>query len=221
MDKITCIYKAENKILHKVYIGRTVDYARRIREHKSHAKKDGGDFHLDIIKYGFESFEFSILYTCDKDDLDRLEIETIKKYREVYGAENVYNICKGGIGGLTHDVSGENNPCFNRKRTAEEVENIRKKLIGRPKPKGFGDKVSQALKGKPKSPDAVAKRSIPVIAKNIKTGDTIYFKSQSEASRSLCCDAHYALVHHAITKNGFIIFRSEGVETIENTDIDV
>ena len=59
MEKISCIYKCVNLINQKIYIGRTNDYYRRIREHKSHANKDGGAFHQDILKYGYDFFEFS------------------------------------------------------------------------------------------------------------------------------------------------------------------
>lgn len=109
-----CIYKATNMINGKMYIGATINLHRRKIEHKNHAKKDGGFFHDDIIKYGFDSFSWDILELCNEENLYEREIYYTSLYKMNYG-DMCYNICKGGVGGKTHDVSGKNNPMYGRK----------------------------------------------------------------------------------------------------------
>ena len=186
--KIVCIYRATNRMNLKIYIGRTVDFNRRLREHRRHAPKDGGDFHKDILKFGFDSFSWEILQECDESQLDDLEKWYIALYREKFGIERVYNQCKGGIGGQTHDVSGANNPMFGRAKTDEERQHLHDMLSGRPKPPGFGERVSRALTGKKKSPEHVAKKSDPISVVDIVTGSILSFPSKSEMQRVLHCD---------------------------------
>jgi group I intron endonuclease len=98
------IYKATNKINGKVYIGQTTrSLEERIKGHLFDATRNSiFYFHKAIRKYGIENFEWEIL--CDatgkpKDILDALEIYYIAKHRLILGADNMYNMTKGGEGG--------------------------------------------------------------------------------------------------------------------------
>lgn len=97
------IYKIENKVNHKVYIGQSNDPERRFHEHCTHKSKYRSLIHDAIIKYGEENFTFEILEWCE--NYDEKEQEYIQKYRCL--VPNGYNICIGGACPPTG--SGENN----------------------------------------------------------------------------------------------------------------
>lgn len=196
------IYKATNLIDGKVYIGQTNNLERRIREHRGHAVKDGGPFHEAVRKYGLHNFKFDIIEECRSDLADERERFFIAKYRADLGADLVYNYCDGGLGGQTHDVSGENNPSYGRVFTLEERESRSKKLKGRKKPEGFGEKVSKRMKGRPKSREQVLKKSHPISVVQVSTGEIIHFSSKSEMERTLHCSTS-TIMEGRTTQNGY------------------
>ena len=57
------IYKATCSITGKSYIGQTIHYEQRIKEHLK--TKDGSHFHNALAKYGPDAFTWEILETCD------------------------------------------------------------------------------------------------------------------------------------------------------------
>lgn len=93
------IYKATNKINNKVYIGIDKNWPTRKYAHKSKAKlNDGFLFHKAIRKYGWDNFEWQIIYqTHDYDHLKRVESFFIEEYNSF---ENGYNQTKGGEGSV-------------------------------------------------------------------------------------------------------------------------
>ena len=202
------IYKVTNLVDGKVYIGQTNNLERRIREHRAHVNKDGGPFHDEIRRIGFQNFKFDILEWCRSDVADDRERFYIAQFRESLGEANVYNFCNGGLGGQTHDVSGENNPSFGKRYTDEERSLLSKKLKGRKKPDGFGDKISKAMKGKPKSREQVMKKSHPISVISIVTGEIRHFNSKSEMQKILKCDPA-TIMKGRVTRNGFKLFESK------------
>ena len=187
-EKISCIYKATNKVNGRIYIGKTRDLNRRIIEHKRHAKKDKSPFHDDVLRYGLDSFQIDIIEQADPEDLDSLEVRYIKEYREKLGEDCLYNICKGGRGGQTHDITGVNNPMFGKEVSPERRKHLSEMLTGRKKPDGFGEKVSKALKGKKKSPEAVAKKSTPIAVFDLAEKTLLKFPSIAEMRRQIKAD---------------------------------
>ena len=96
------IYKIENKINHKIYIGQSNNPERRFKEHcKNNNYKSL--IHDAIIKYGEKNFSFTILGWFE--DYNEKEKYYISYYRSL--APNGYNILKGGEEPPTE--SGENN----------------------------------------------------------------------------------------------------------------
>lgn len=90
--KIKAIYKIENKINHKIYIGQSNNPERRFLEHCSKVEEYTSLLQRAIKKYGKESFELTILgWYEDYNDKEKYYIEI---YRSLvpYG----YNIQKGG-----------------------------------------------------------------------------------------------------------------------------
>lgn len=208
IEKICCIYKVTNDINNKIYIGATNDLKRRMTEHKRHAKKDGGNFHKDIIKYGYEVFHYEIIEKCMQNELSEKEKYYISLYRN--NGEDLYNICKGGAGGQTHDVSGKNNPMYGKHKTEEEKQHLSNLLKNKKKPDGFGDKISKALKGVKKNPEIVAKRSHPIKVIDIETGNILLFKSKSECKRTIGVDGSW------LAKNPTKIYKNKYKIYIEN-----
>lgn len=95
MEKQGTIYKIENLINKRVYIGQTVQrFVSRKNAHIRDLKKNNHhNLHLQNAwnKYGKKSFSFSILEVCDINKLDELEIKWISYYKN-----NSYNIQSGG-----------------------------------------------------------------------------------------------------------------------------
>ena len=65
------IYKIENLINGKVYIGQSIEIERRFKKHLT--AKDNTVIHKAIRKYGKENFSLQILEKCDTILLDDRE----------------------------------------------------------------------------------------------------------------------------------------------------
>ena len=94
MAKVICgVYKIENKINGKVYVGQSTNVYRRFSEHKYKAENSRIPLDVAIKKYGFENFSFCVLEECDKDSLNEKESFWIGYFQsDVFG----YNCNKGG-----------------------------------------------------------------------------------------------------------------------------
>ena len=129
--KHTCgIYKIENLINHKVYIGQSIDIERRFRNHINNEASP----HLKraFEKYGIENFSFEIIK--ETKDLDYWEIFLIQLYRatdKIYG----YN---SDFGGNARKVCSE-----------EHKQKISKANRGRKFTNEHKEKLSKAKKGRP------------------------------------------------------------------------
>lgn len=100
------IYKIENLINGKVYIGQSVDIQYRFNNHKSESfnpKSNAYDtaIHRAIRKYGVNNFSFDIIEECDQNQLREREIYWIDYYQS-FG--NGYNLTSGGEGVPTVDI---------------------------------------------------------------------------------------------------------------------
>lgn len=91
------IYKIENKVNGKVYIGQTIaGFKKRIGEHVSalrHNRHNNDYLQRAWNKHGEENFSYSILETCDVDSLDDAEVFWIDYYRTF---SESYNLESGG-----------------------------------------------------------------------------------------------------------------------------
>lgn len=98
------IYKIENIITNKCYIGETqkTNPILRWNEHKRKIEKGIGCPALQdaVKKYGIENFRFNILIICFDEDRYKYEIEYIKRYNTM--VPNGYNLTPGGEGGGFH-----------------------------------------------------------------------------------------------------------------------
>jgi group I intron endonuclease len=103
------VYKVENKINGKVYIGKTIkSLTIRKNAHKQEAKRMSPYyFHQAIRKYGFENFEWVILQLAfNTEKLSSLE----KFYINLYNSnkrDKGYNLTNGGEGSCGYVPSEE------------------------------------------------------------------------------------------------------------------
>lgn len=101
------IYKVENIVNHKIYIGKTSrNMLLRKRDHLYKAKRDKRVlFHNAIRKYGPESFEWSVLFMSEDDqELSKKEIEFIAQHQSML-PEFGYNLTHGGEGQRCNDAT--------------------------------------------------------------------------------------------------------------------
>lgn len=89
------IYKIENLINHKVYIGQSIEIEKRWQKHLN--TKDNFVIHKALQKYGKEHFSFQIIEECDLLDLDNKEQYWINYYNSLI--PNGYNMIQGGSNG--------------------------------------------------------------------------------------------------------------------------
>ena len=88
------IYKIENIINHKKYIGQSVDIVKRWQYHKAIYKTlDHSKLYASMRKYGLDNFSFEILEECTIDKLNEREIYWIDYYNTY---KNGYNSTPGG-----------------------------------------------------------------------------------------------------------------------------
>lgn len=97
------IYKLENKVNGKIYIGQSIDIEKRIQDHRRTAfnkncKEYNRPLYRAIRKYGFENFSYIILEECTVDELDYREIYYIEEYDCLAFGDNQkgYNMAIGG-----------------------------------------------------------------------------------------------------------------------------
>lgn len=89
------VYKIENLINHKIYIGQSVEIEKRWQKHLS--AKDDFVIHRALHKYGKENFSFQIIEECNLLDLDKKEKYWITYYNSL--VPNGYNMIQGGSNG--------------------------------------------------------------------------------------------------------------------------
>ena len=125
------IYKYQNKINNKVYIGQSINIEQRKNQHKSSiynekAKDYNSQFHQAVRKYGdLDNFSFEILIELDPleytyEILNDLERYYIKQFDSFHGG---YNATEGGDSGYYKIHPGESNG--RAKLTEDDVKYIR------------------------------------------------------------------------------------------------
>lgn len=121
------IYKIENKINHKIYVGRSIDIEQRWQHHiwesnNSNLPQYNYTIHRALRKYGFNNFTFSIIEECSENLLNEKEKYWIQYYDSY---QNGYNETLGGDTGPS--LPGELNP--NTQLTNNEVIQIRQDVL--------------------------------------------------------------------------------------------
>ena len=98
-----CLYRLTNTINNRIYIGKTVNFKRRMSKHKYSKRKTY--ISRAIQKYGWENFKREIIIdNVPEEDLSGLEISYIETENTMAPAG--YNLTKGGEGlsGFKHSA---------------------------------------------------------------------------------------------------------------------
>lgn len=116
------IYKIENKINHKVYVGQSIHIESRWKTHQKELRENKhGNSKLQNAynKYG-DVFEYTVLAECSKEELNNLEQFYIKKFNS---KNDGYNETIGGDGlseptiavrkKISDKLKGSNNGMYN------------------------------------------------------------------------------------------------------------
>lgn len=124
------IYKIENKINGKLYVGKTQkSLEERFTGHKERARaKYNCHLYNSMNHYGFVNFEIKIIEECKtEDELNEREIYWIK-FLKTLDRKKGYNMTIGGTGGDTFSNQNE-------ERRKERLEKQRVSMIGKNKDK--------------------------------------------------------------------------------------
>lgn len=101
------IYQIKNSKTGKCYIGQTTDFKRRKREHLNELRKHKhSNLYLQnaFDKYGEDSFEFTILEECEKEQANDREIFWLNNFGG-FESSNNYNLCQaGGAKGISEET---------------------------------------------------------------------------------------------------------------------
>lgn len=131
------IYKYENRINHKVYIGQTTDLVNRKASHKYRSTFEKTKFYNAVRKYGWDNFDYDIIAQMEADTpeeitilLDAAEEKYIEQYDSFYHG---YNSTTGGHSCRGIEVSEEfREYCRNRtysEETRKKMSNAAKNRI--------------------------------------------------------------------------------------------
>lgn len=171
------IYKYTNKLNGKIYIGQTLDEAKRMRDHR-YCKGKNVYFHNAIRKYGFENFDYEVLFRDQFDNVNDAKIVLDDRERQFildymsWDPDKGYNLTNGGggAGGYKH--------------TEDHKKRISIKLKGVSRPQEVVEKIKATRKKRPVYVDGVR------------------FESVMEASKFLGCLRQS--IHSAIRQNSKI-----------------
>lgn len=214
-----CVYKIENKITGKVYIGSTNDFYRRKHEHfwelmnKSHHSIK---LQSDYDKYGEENFSMSIIEECE----DSIRLDREQHYIDLYDAANKgYNTSDSAYfskaGFCTMDKDGENNPFYGKHHSEETRQKLRETWeLTREERSGFThseetkDKIRKTKIGK-KNPNATHILQYDLDGNFLKEWDCIadiveFYGMSGHSHVSNCCERNIGRTEKFCRSKGFI-----------------
>ena len=125
---IYSIYKATNKSNGKIYIGFDSNWPKRRNEHKTDSKRRKTKFCNAIKKYGWDSFEWEVIYQS-KDynhTLEKMENKFIVEYDSY---RNGYNSTLGGEGSKGIKLSKEHKNKISKSNKGKKVSEETKELL--------------------------------------------------------------------------------------------
>jgi len=158
--RIYTIYKATNIINKKTYIGFDSNWPSRKNKHKNYYLKKITKFYSAIKKYGWDSFEWTVLYQSkDKDHtLNEMENFFIVEYNSINSG---YNIIPGGSKRKNCKQSEETKNKISKKLKGRIfTEEHRKNMRGKIRTEEHRKNLSLSQKGKPRPKSSIEKRKI-------------------------------------------------------------
>lgn len=154
---VGCIYSLTSRTTGKIYIGRTIDIDRRMKDHEKKANSGSRTkFYEAIREYGLNDFDLSIIEDgVPECELDEKEIYYINIYNTV---NDGYNTTIGGKGTVGYVFTEEDKIKISRASTGREVskevrDRISESQKGKIIPEETKMKQSEFWKGKRKGPE--------------------------------------------------------------------
>ena len=127
--KIPAVYMITNTVTGKFYIGSTVNLYARLKYHRYSANRNSNkELGGDILKYGFDAFNVTILETPSLDQLREREKFYIESLNAV---ENGYNITKATTNSdkmRAYNLKAWQNKEYREKRSKASSELQKKRL---------------------------------------------------------------------------------------------
>ena len=116
----------------KIYIGQSINIIKRFKNYKCLSCKDQPIIYNSFKKHGVENHIFEIIEECTIEQLDEREIYWKQHYIEKYNKQKML-FCE------IYDKSGGPRSDFTKQKIGL--------ANSKPKPQGFGDKISKASSG--------------------------------------------------------------------------
>lgn len=197
----------------KCYIGQTIRETIRKCGHKNAALKENAQtkFARAIRKYGWENFEYEVLFTIDNDDKKRVKekLDFMERYyiRKFDSYNNGYNMTLGGEGGsgkhteefkkMMSERMKSNNPAYNM--TDEWRQHIGDSQRGKKMSENFKQKTSERMKfnNPMKNPDVAKKAGLSKIGKSLSEE---HKQKISEANKGIIRSKEFKQQHSDIAK---------------------
>ncbi len=159
------IYKVENKINYKAYVGQTIGNLdkRRIGHMSRVCKGCNFPFHNAIRKYGKGNFDWEIIDECSNiDELNIREKYWIKELNTL--VPNGYNLQTGGNNSLAHEETRKKQSEVKKGKkrgphTREHRERLSKSHKGKTLSKEHRRNISKSREGKKHTEEMKAKKS--------------------------------------------------------------
>jgi group I intron endonuclease len=144
---VATIYRAINKINGKCYTGYDSNWPRRLKQHKEKYKNENRKFYDAIKKYGWNNFEWEIVYqSWDLDYcLKVMEPHFIKEFNSV---DNGYNMTFGGEGTLGFEPWNKNKTNIYTQETLKKMQLAKKGLYEGKNNPNYGIKCNDEKKKK-------------------------------------------------------------------------
>ena len=168
MSEFGVIYMLTNLKNEKMYVGKTLDVSRRMREHR---RRNRQVIDMAISKYNWENFELKILE--DEIPESKLDVKE-REYIKEYGAtkEKGYNCTKGGDGASSGELNpmyertGKDHPMYGKSHTEETKQKIGEGNKGYEHTEEAKEKMSEAAKGREVAEETKQKISEKTSGKN-------------------------------------------------------
>lgn len=173
------IYVITNFVNGKCYVGSAVSIPKRWRKHRTELKTNVhhcAKLYRAYLKYGADSFVYSILFYCEKKDLLFYEQRTINAFDSVTNGYNVNPTAGSRLGA---------------KSSPEHCANISKALTGRIMSSEWRANIGAVQKGKPRpcSPKRAAAISAAKKAKGFHPSDATKAKISATLKGRPCLEA--------------------------------
>jgi group I intron endonuclease len=139
------IYKITNP-KGKTYIGQSINIERRFKEYKTIQCKQQPKIYYSLKKYGPENHIFEIIEECNLEQLNEKELYWKLYYNCIIEGLNC-ELYDNGIGPRSEETKQKISLALQNHHLHYTEDIIQK--MKKPKPKGFGEKISKALTGKP------------------------------------------------------------------------